>query len=168
MTALEREPDRDALSEGAAAARDCIERSLRAARELLGMDIAWIAEFRHGQKIFRIVDGDGDSFGFYEGDAIALDRSYCQRVVLGTTPNVIRNTALEPGVRDLEVTATARIGCYVGVPIELVDGTVYGALCVASHGPSDDLADSDANFLRRVARQVAADLEEIGMDAVGD
>lgn len=145
----------------AAAATERVEKALRAARELLGMEIAWIAEFKDGQKIFRIVDGDHDSFGFCQGDAMPLDATYCRRVVQGAIPSVIPDTAAEPGVRDLPVTQGARIGSYVGVPIELFDGTVYGTLCVASHRPSDELAQRDADFLRGLARRVAGELEDL-------
>ena len=155
----------DELAAQAAAAGESIEQSLRVARELLSMDIAWIAEFRDGKKVFRIVDGDDRSFGFAEGDAMPLDRSYCQRVAEGTIPNVIGDTASEPGVRDLAVTASAGIGSYIGVPIELVDGTLYGTLCVASHRPSHELAERDADFLRGVARHVATGLEDMRTSA---
>ena len=158
-------PTHDALSERAAAAGESIEKSLRVARELLSMDIAWIAEFQDGKKVFRIVDGDAHSFGFYEGDALPLDRSFCQRVVQGKIPNVIGDTASEPEVCDLAVTESAGIGSYVGVPIELLDGTVYGTLCVASRRPIDALAARDADFLRGVARRVAAELEDMRMSA---
>jgi GAF domain-containing protein len=137
-----------------------IEDRLRAARELLGMDIAWIAEFRDGKKVFRTIDGDGDSFGFAEGTSIPLDGSYCKRVALGVIPNVIPDTAAEPGVRDLEVTLAARIGAYVGIPIALVDGTVYGTLCVASHRPNGHLNEGDVRFLEAIARRVADIVDE--------
>jgi GAF domain-containing protein len=143
------------------AAGQRIEDSLRAARELLGMDIAWIAEFRDGKKVFRTIDGDGDSFGFSEGAEMPLDGSYCKRVVLGTIPNLIADSAAEPGVRDLEVTASAGIASYVGVPIQLVDGTVYGTLCAASHRPNGSLTERDVEYLRGISRRVAAHIEDL-------
>jgi GAF domain-containing protein len=133
---------------------------LRAARELLGMQIAWIAEFRGGQQVFRRLDGDAESFGFSEDGEMPLGGTYCQRLTLGTIPSVIPDTALEPAVRDLEVTASAGIGSYVGVPIE-VDGTLYGTLCCASHRPNGDLTEQDVNFLRVLSRRVATELEEL-------
>jgi GAF domain-containing protein len=132
------EPARDAAPAEAAAVSECVERSLRVARELLSMDIAWIAQFQNGRQVFRIVEGDGDSFGFHEGDSMPLDRTYCQRLVYGAIPNVI------------------------GVPIELQDGTVFGTLCAASHRPSE-LAEREADYLRGVARRVAMELEDIGI-----
>jgi GAF domain-containing protein len=156
------EPARDAAPAEAAAVSECVERSLRVARELLSMDIAWIAQFQNGRQVFRIVEGDGDSFGFHEGDSMPLDRTYCQRLVYGAIPNVIQDTSAERGVRDLDVTVTAGIGSYIGVPIELQDGTVYGTLCAASHRPSE-LAEREADYLRGVARRVASELEDIGI-----
>ncbi len=167
---MTRQPRPDELPQEATSVGEHIENSLRVARELLSMDIAWIAEFRDGKKVFRAVDGDADSFGFAEGDSMPLDCSYCQRVVDGVLPSVVPDSASEPEVCDLDVTASARIGSYVGVPIELVDGTVYGTICVARHRPSRDLGDRDADFLRTIARRVAAELEDMriaGADATG-
>jgi GAF domain-containing protein len=151
---------RDTVEHELALIGERIEDRLRTARELLGMDIAWIAEFQDNKQVFRTLDGDGDSFGFAEGGAMPLDGSYCKRLVLGIIPNVISDTAAEPGVRDLEVTAAARIAAYVGVPIALVDGTVYGTLCVASHRPKGELTERDLEFLRGIARRVADAVEE--------
>jgi GAF domain-containing protein len=151
----------NSVPEAAVAAGESIERSLRATRELLGMEIAWIAEFRDGTQVFRSIDGDGQSFGFNEGGEMPLDATYCERVMLGVIPNLIPDTADEPGVRDLEVTATAGIASYVGVPIQLVDGTVFGTLCCASHRPNGDLTEKDVEYLRGISRRVAASLEDL-------
>lgn len=161
-----REPEDGFELEDAVVAGASIEKALCAARELLSMEIAWVAEFRAGKKIFRALEGDGRSFGFSEGDEMPLDCSYCQRVVAGVAPNVIPDTASEPAVCDLDVTLSSRIGAYAGVPIELGDGTVYGTLCVASHGPRGDLDARDAEFLRGVARRVAGMLEELRLGPV--
>jgi GAF domain-containing protein len=146
----------------AAAVSECLEESLRVARELLSMDVAWIAEFKDGDKVFRVVDGDAGSFGFWAGRSMPLEESYCHAVAGGALPNVIPDTAAEPRVARMAVTRRARIGSYIGVPIELGDGTVYGTLCAASHRPSE-LADRDADYLRGVARSVAAKLQDIGI-----
>jgi GAF domain-containing protein len=160
------EPARDAAPADAAAVSECVERSLRVARELLSMDVAWIAQFQNGRKVFRIVDGDAESFGFHEGDSMPLERTYCQRLVRGAIPNVIPDTSSEQAVRDLDVTLSAGIGSYIGVPIERQDGTVYGTLCAASHRPSE-IAEREAAYLRGVARRVAMDLEDIGISPAG-
>jgi GAF domain-containing protein len=151
----------DPVPADATTVAETIEKSLRSARELLGMQIAWVAEFSDGNQVFRSIEGDGESFGFSEGMEIPLDGSYCQRMVLGTIPNIVPDSSSEPEVRDLEVTASARIASYVGVPIELVDGTVYGTLCCASHRPNGELSDQDVDFLRGISRRVAGEIEQL-------
>jgi GAF domain-containing protein len=63
------------------------------------------------------------------------------------------------------VTATAGIAAYVGIPIALVDGTVYGTLCVASHRPRGELTERDVAFLQGIARRVA---DKVADQRVGD
>lgn len=41
-----------------------VERTLAAAREHLGMDVAFVAEFSGNRLAFQLLDGDTDSFGF--------------------------------------------------------------------------------------------------------
>lgn len=47
------------------------------------MDVAWLAEFRGGEHVFRGVDGDQGYFGVPVGEGVALEGSYCQRMVDG-------------------------------------------------------------------------------------
>jgi GAF domain-containing protein len=75
---------------------------------------------------------------------------------------LIQGTSSEQAVRDLDVTLSAGIGSYIGVPIERQDATVYGTLCAASHRPSER-AEREADYLRGVARRVAMELEDIGI-----
>lgn len=143
----------------AVAARDSIEDALRAARELLGMDISWVAEFRDGMHVFRKIEGDGDSFGFAEGKEVPLDATYCDRVVRGVVPSLIPDADAEPGLDDLR-DADSRIGAYVSVPIE-VGGSLYGTLCCASARPNGALTERDVDFLRALSRRVGSSLETL-------
>lgn len=138
--------------------RKVMRRAIRAAREMLGGDISWIAELKDGVKTLRLVDGAAESFGFSTGLELPADKSYCQRVILGEIPEVIPDTAAEPGVASLSITRDANIGSYVGVPVHLPDGRVYGTFCVASHGPNGALSHLDAELLSVLARKVSAEL----------
>jgi hypothetical protein len=55
------------------------------------------------------------------------------RPIPATVPDV--RTVAE--LRDLPVTVELDIGCYVGVPINLSDGRLYGTLCGFAHEPVD-------------------------------
>ncbi len=90
-----------------------IERMLEAAREQLGMEVAFVSEFAGGQQVYRRVAGDADSFGFEEDTGIPLEGTFCQRLISGTLPNAVPDARSDKRVKDLDVTHKADIGSYV-------------------------------------------------------
>lgn len=138
---------------------------LRAARERLGMDVAWLAEFHGGEHVFRAVDGDQSYFGAPVGEGIALEGSYCQRMVDGRIPNAVPDVRREPEVADLDVTRDARMGSYVGVPVRLRSGRLYGSLCCSSHRTAGELDERDVALMHVLAESVASHIERDQMEA---
>jgi response regulator RpfG family c-di-GMP phosphodiesterase len=59
-----------------------VERGVEAVREFLGIDVAFTGEFADGHQVFRVLRGDGDSFGVSQGFQIPLEQTYCQRVMV--------------------------------------------------------------------------------------
>jgi GAF domain-containing protein len=53
-------------------------------------------------------------------------------------PHLVQDSANDVRVRDLPATLAGGIGSYVGVPLHLADGELYGTLCCLS--PSGQLA----------------------------
>lgn len=144
---------------------DVVGRTLAAAREQLGMDVAFVAEFSEGRLAFRSVEGDDGSFGFEEGGSLPLEGSYCRRLVDGRIPGVIPDAREDERVNRLEITRTADIGSYVGVPLRFSDGKLYGTLCCLSHSPDPSLRERDARFVGVLARMVAEQLEREELEA---
>jgi EAL domain-containing protein (putative c-di-GMP-specific phosphodiesterase class I) len=136
-----------------------LQRVLELARRHLDMDLAILAEFTDGKQVNRGLAGDAASFGFALHDGPSLGDTYCQRMTQGELPHVIADTRDNALVRDLPLTRDADIGSYVGVPITLADGSVYGSLCTLSHA-SQPVDDRDARFLRMLAELVASDLQD--------
>ena len=62
--------------------RGGIDRVLHAVRTHLGMDVAFISQFRSSDRIFKHVDAPGYT-PIHAGDTLSLDQGYCQRVVDG-------------------------------------------------------------------------------------
>ena len=155
-------PGTSALDALAGVARDeataAVERSLAAARELLGMQLAYIAEAGPDEFRFRAVDGDPAPFGGpAAGLAIPRADTLCDRMLRGAIDNVVPDVAAVP-----EAASAARsvgVGAYVGVPVRLVDGTVYGSLCCVSAEPSPALRERDARLLEVLARIVADQID---------
>ena len=138
---------------------EIIERVLEAAREELGMEVAFLSEFVEQRMVFRKLVGEAESFGWKEGQSIALDDTYCRLLLEGHLPNVIPDAEADGRVKFLKVTGKADIGSYVGVPIRFSDGTLYGTFCVLSHSPEPSLAERDGRFIRVLARLVAEQIE---------
>jgi GAF domain-containing protein len=138
---------------------DVVQRILAAAREHLGMDLAFISEFARGEQVYRRLDGDAASFGVREGDSLVLDDTFCQRVLDGTLANVVPDATSGAPVKDLEITRAAGIGAYIGVPLWFSDGRLYGTLCCVSHLPDPSLRDRDKEFMKVLARLIVDQLE---------
>ena len=140
-------------------APETIERALAAAKEELGMDVAFVSEFADERMVFRKLVGDAGSFGWREGEGVPLDDTFCRLLVEGSLPSVIPDAESDPRVGDLPATAEAGIGSYVGVPLELSDGRVCGTLCCASSEANERLGRRDVQFMRVLARLIADELE---------
>ena len=140
-------------------ARDTVERVLAAAKEELGMEVAFVSEFAEQRMIFRKLVGEAESFGWQEGESISLDDTFCQLLMEGHLPSMIPDANGNELVRPLNVTDQPRIGSYVGVPIKFSDGYLYGTFCALSHSPDPSLNERDAQFMRVLARLVAEHLE---------
>jgi signal transduction histidine kinase len=140
-------------------APETIEGVLEAAREELGMDVAFVSEFTQRRMVFRELVGEAGSFGWEEGESVPVDDTFCRLLLEGHLPNVIPDAKADGRVRFLEITGKAGIGSYVGAPIRFSDGTLYGTFCVLSHSPEPSLAERDGRFVRVLARLVAEQIE---------
>lgn len=147
----------------AGALHKTLPRFLSALREHLGMDVAFISEFVDGRRVFRYVDADDFSKAPQPDAGDPLEQTYCQRIVDGRMPELIIDTADNPEAGVLRVTAALSIGSYLGVPLRLADGVIYGTLCCYSHVPDHTLNDRDLGMLRVVA-EVASDVIEHELD----
>lgn len=132
-----------------------LPRMLRAIRNHLRMDVAFISEFAHGERVFRYVDTELEKGAPVVDAGDALDETYCQRIVDGRMPELIVDTACNAEARALQVTKALLIGSYLGVPLRLDDGQLYGTLCCYSVTPDHTLNDRDVGMMHVVAELVS-------------
>jgi putative nucleotidyltransferase with HDIG domain len=136
-----------------------VEQVLDAAREMLGMDVAFVAKFADERLVFRAVGGEAESFGWSEGASVPLEGTYWRGLVEGRLPGVVPDARSDERVRDLDMTCEAGVGAYLGVPLRFSDDRLYGVLCALSHSPALSLEERDARFLWALGRLVAEQLE---------
>lgn len=83
--------DADLISEALLIATNAVNKSvddsvtevLRTIREHLGMDVAFVSQFKDGQRQFQYVDSGVEGCPIQVGDSGPLEESYCQRVLTG-------------------------------------------------------------------------------------
>lgn len=141
-----------------------VQRVLRVVREELDMDVAFLAEFDLDKQVYREIEGDAVSFGLKVDDSLLLSQSYCERLVSGTLSNIVPDAPHDPRVNHLPVTSGSQIGAYIGVPVVLPDGEVYGTLCALSHTPRRDLDERDVQFLRVLGRLITTRLQRRALE----
>ncbi len=138
---------------------ELIHSAVELARVCMRMDVAFVSEFKDGRRVFRhVVAGDGDA-PVKPGDSDPLDESYCQHVVDGTIPAIVDDSHVYPVLKRLPATEAMRIRAYLGVPMWLSDGTVYGTFCCYSRTPTSMLVQADVQAMTRFAELIARLLE---------
>ncbi|TDR76436.1 sensor domain-containing phosphodiesterase [Paludibacterium purpuratum] len=135
--------------------------TLHSVRTLLGMQIAFISEFKDGRRIFRFVDSAEDLPPLVcVGNSDPLEESYCQRVVDGRLPELIRDARQNAEAMTLPVTAALPVGAHLSVPIRFSDGHVYGTFCCFSLAPDATLNERDIRTLRLFAEMTCKLMEQ--------
>ena len=151
-------PSLEGLSELARLSMDgsseAIERILSLARAALDMDVALLGAF-DGDFVVKALDGDNEWFDLEVGTRLPVEQTYCRRMTQGELPHLIHDAAADERTADLPLTREAGIGAYIGAPIRLWDGTLYGTLCCLSRCAEPSLNDRDVRFLRVLAEIVA-------------
>lgn len=141
-------------------ARTDIDTLLDAARDELGLDLAYLSEFTGELDVIRAVEGEPGSLPISEGTAVPHAETYCARMIAGVIPSLVPDTRREPGLQDLaHITESAGVGAYVGVPVQFSDGRIYGSFCVVSRQAEPSLQERDVKFMRVLARLAAEWIE---------
>jgi len=133
---------------------EAIERILSLARAALDMDVALLGAF-DGDFVVEAVDGDYEWFDLEVGTRLPVEQTYCRRMTQGELPHLIHDAAADERTADLPLTRELGVGAYIGAPIRLWDGTLYGTLCCLSRSAEPSLNDRDVRFLRVLAEIVA-------------
>jgi GAF domain-containing protein len=138
--------------------RDRLAATLELARSETAMDVAVLGEIRGGREVVLAFAGEGASFGLKVGASISIEDSYCDRLLSGRLSNPVRDAQADEMVGELELTRTARIGAYIGVPLTVLDARLY-ILCCLAHEQRLSLGERDVVFLRGLGEAITAALD---------
>lgn len=138
-----------------------LQRIMTLACDHLGMQAAFVSELTATHQVYRAVAGAADGFGLVLDDGPRRSETYCDLLVAGKLPHVVPDARAEPQVRELPLTTDGPIGAYVGVPLTLSDGRLYGTFCCVSHASDTSLDERDAKFMDLLGVMVAGRVEVI-------
>jgi signal transduction histidine kinase len=137
-----------------------IERAMLVARELCGMELAYVSEFRDGNQFVRSKAGDDSGVDLPLDTPFPLEGTYCQAMVDGRLDQVVPDTLQHPFTGGLESTRAVGIGAYVGAPLRLPDGRLYGTFCCMSSTAQPELAERHAELLNVLATLVGDQIDQ--------
>jgi len=131
-----------------------------AAREVLGMELAYLAELRDSELVLREVDGDIASYGGVRpGFSLPRELSWCHEMVAGEAPQLVRDSEELPQAAGHPFVTATGIRAYAGVPVRRADGSVYGSLCCLSRLPQPQLDARDLRYLDVLAKMAGQRLD---------
>jgi PAS domain S-box-containing protein/diguanylate cyclase (GGDEF)-like protein len=146
--------DHDAQSAGGS-----VRRIVSLARAHLGMDVAYLGRIEEARQAFTTVCDEAGSFDIAEGESLAWDETYCRLMLAGKVPNAVPTTVEEPSLAALAITGRLGVGSYIGVPVRLANGHLYGTLCAVSHHPTPRLSDAEVQMMHSLAGLLASEIE---------
>lgn len=141
-----------------------IQRILRAAREHLGLDIAFVSQFMDGERVFRYVDSEAGVSCVEVGASDPLEESYCHYVVDGSLPEFLPDPAQHPVSARLAVTAALGVGTHLSVPIRFSDGRIYGTFCCFGLNLITAVPPADLRAVQMLAELVSEYLEVVDVE----
>jgi GAF domain-containing protein len=135
-----------------------LDQLLRMTRDLLDTDIAVLTEIRDGYETALRVDGEWPGQGSFNTVSVALENTFCQRMLDGRIGHYVRDAATDPRVSDLAMARHLGVRAWLGVPIEMSDMRLYVLCCLAAESrPS--LGDREVRLLAGLAESVRAELQ---------
>jgi diguanylate cyclase (GGDEF)-like protein len=134
----------------------------RAVLDLLGRHYRdatiFLAHLDRAQELHRVVDSRGDAFSLRPNHTMPLAESWCAHMAEGVTPRRVNDLGSHRLLGELEFQRRLNPGSYLGVPLELGDGSRVGSLAALSPVP-DRFGDDDERLFVMLSRVLATELE---------
>src|SRR5215213_5152384 len=110
-------------------------------------DTLFLAHLDRGQFIHRIVDArHGEEFGLRSNLATPLADAFCAHMAEDRGPRLCNDLARDPIYAKLPIQQRINARSYLGVPLELSDGTRVGALAALSRRAGAFAGDDEQLF----------------------
>ena len=129
-------------------------------RAHLNLDIAFIAKYEKGQRVFLHIDSKTEDSPIKPDDSDPFEQTYCYKITQGELPEIINDTSANPITRDMAVTKALDIKSYIGVPIRTADGKLFGTFCCIGHQVEPALSERDLAFIKVFAEFAGKQIDQ--------
>lgn len=136
---------------------------LKLVREHMAMDVAFVSHLIGGRRVFRHVQPENHEH-VTAGGSDPLEMSFCQLVIDGRLPELVKDVSAYRGAAGLPATPFP-IGAHVSTPVVLGSGQSYGTLCCFSEAPNPELTERDLKRLRMMAQMIARLIDKASANA---
>ncbi|MFC6567806.1 sensor domain-containing diguanylate cyclase [Actinoplanes utahensis] len=142
-----------------------IDRALTVLVEQLGMEVAYVSEFRAGERVVTHSVSRSGGPVLPVGTTHPVEETLCHLVATGDLPVLVGDAAADPVMGGHPHTLAFGVAAHAGVPLA-VEGRVRGALCCAATTPARTLNPRDEATLNAVAGYLTGVLtEHVGQPA---
>ena len=123
-------------------------------RDMLGLQVVFVSEFVDGRRVFRHIESQCGPLRIRPGQSAPLEQTVCQRILDGRLPSLVQSITRVREEQRLPKFLEG-MGTYIGVPVRLPDGSLYGMLCAFNIEGESDLDERDVRRLELTAASVA-------------
>ena len=121
--------------------------------------VLYLAHLDRAQFIHRIVDArNGGGVGLRSNLATPLGDAFCSHMAEDRAPRLCNAVGRNDVYRDLPMQEQVGASAYLGVPLELSDGTRVGSLAALRHSVAG-FTEADEQLFMMLARVLASELE---------
>ncbi len=107
----------------------------------------WCVTRKNGHS-WLVLHVDDRAYSIAGGSVLHWSDTLCERMVGGSGPNIAPDVGQVPSYRDAPMRQVMPIGAYVGLPVTLADGTLFGTLCGLDAAPQADTVIAELPLLR--------------------
>lgn len=115
----------------------------------------WMVTRYHGDELVVLASLDDGTYGIEAGAHLSYADSLCARMVEGLGPRVAPAVALVPAYAEAPAAKALPIGAYMGVPLHLGDGSLFGTLCALDPEPQPEACRELLDLLELQGRLLA-------------
>lgn len=105
-------------------------------REKVGLQFWMITRLGGDEQI--VLNCVGNNFGIKNGDSMLWTDTLCSRMLAGSGPRVAPKVAEVASYAAAPLTQALNIGAFIGAPLLVADGKLYGTLAGMDHEPRGD------------------------------